>query len=29
MLRISNKVAIKGFLRIEDLDDGQLFAFLD
>lgn len=29
MLEIKNKVAIKGFLRIEDLDDGDLFAFLD
>ena len=29
MLEIRNKVAIKGFLRIEDLDAGDLFAFLD
>lgn len=29
MLEIKNKVAIKGFLRIEDLDAGDLFAFLD
>ena len=29
MLRISNKVEIKGFLRVEDLEDGQLFTFLD
>ena len=29
MLEIRNKVAIKGFLRIEDLDVGDLFAFLD
>lgn len=29
MLEIRNKVAIKGFLRIEDLDAGELFAFLD
>ena len=29
MLRISNKTEIKGFLRVEDLEDGQLFTFLD
>lgn len=28
-LTIKNKVAIQGFLRIGDLDAGDLFAFLD
>jgi hypothetical protein len=29
MLKISNRVEIKGFLRVEDLEAGQLFTFLD
>ena len=29
MLRITNKESISGFLRVEDLEDGQLFSFLD
>lgn len=29
MLRITNKESVSGFLRVEDLEDGQLFSFLD
>lgn len=29
MLEIRNKAVIKGFLRIEDLEEGELFTFLD
>lgn len=29
MLKIKNKVAITGFLSVEDLRQGDLFAFLD
>ena len=29
MLKITNKVAITGFLSVSDLEQGDLFAFLD
>jgi hypothetical protein len=29
MIKIKNKVAITGFLSVEDLKQGDLFAFLD